>query len=156
MPSGAPYGYQYVRKSEHADARYDVVEHQAAVVREVFRRYVEDDESIAGLCRWLESSDVPTRSGKTRWDRATVWGMLRNPAYAGRAAFGKTARSHDDRPALNRTGRLAGRAGTLDQPHNPRAQPRRVDRGGGPRHHRRDRLRAGRAEAGRQQTLRGA
>jgi hypothetical protein len=41
---------------------------------------------------------------------ATVWGMLRNPAYAGRAGFGKTARSHDDRPALNRTGRLAGKA----------------------------------------------
>jgi DNA invertase Pin-like site-specific DNA recombinase len=108
--SGAPYGYRYVRKSEHAEARYEVVEHEAVVVRELFRRYIEEDASIAGLCRWLESSDMPTRSGKTCWDRATVWGMLRNPAYAGRAGFGKTARSHDDRPALNRTGRLAGKA----------------------------------------------
>jgi site-specific DNA recombinase len=107
--SGAPFGYRYVRKSDHADARYEVVEHEAVVVRDIFRRYTEDDVSIAGLCRWLESQGVSTRSGKTRWDRATVWGMLRNPAYAGRAAFGKTAIAHGDRPALNRTGRLAGK-----------------------------------------------
>jgi hypothetical protein len=33
---------------------------------------------------------VPTRTGKTGWNPATIWGMLRNPAYAGQAAFGKT------------------------------------------------------------------
>jgi site-specific DNA recombinase len=107
--SGAPFGYRYVRKSDHADACYEIVEHEAAVVRELFRRYTQQDESIAGLCRWLESQGVLTRSGKTRWDRTTVWGMLRNPAYAGRAAFGKTAVAHAERPALNRTGRRAGK-----------------------------------------------
>jgi site-specific DNA recombinase len=35
--------------------------------------------------------------------------MLRNPAYAGRACFGKTMRTADQ-PGLNRTARLAGRA----------------------------------------------
>jgi len=30
---------------------------------------------------------VPTRTRKTVWDRFAVWGMLRNPAYAGRACF---------------------------------------------------------------------
>ena len=108
--SGAPFGYRYVRKSDHADARYELVEHEAAVVRELFRRYTQEEASIAGLCRWLEAEGVATRSGKTRWDRATVWGMLRNPAYAGRAAFGKTAVAHGQRPALNRTGRLAGKS----------------------------------------------
>lgn len=107
--SGAPFGYRYVRKNDHADAHYEVVEHEATVVRDMFRRYVEKGDSIAGLCRWLESQGVSTRRGKTRWDRATVWGMLRNPAYAGRAAFGKTEVAHHDRPALNRTGRLAGK-----------------------------------------------
>ena len=36
--SGAPYGYRYVRKSEQADACYEIVESEAAVVRELFRR----------------------------------------------------------------------------------------------------------------------
>jgi site-specific DNA recombinase len=107
---GAPYGYRYVRKSDDADARYDVVEHQGVVVREIFTRYVDGGDSIAGLCRWLETQGIPTATGKARWDRSTVWGMLRNPAYAGRAGFGKTAQNHDSRPAATRSTRLAGKA----------------------------------------------
>jgi site-specific DNA recombinase len=30
--SGAPFGYRYVRKSDHADACYEIVPHEAAVV----------------------------------------------------------------------------------------------------------------------------
>jgi len=52
---------------------------------------------------------VPTRTGKSRWDRSVIWGMLRNPAYSGRACFGKTMTT-TDQPGLNRTARLAGRA----------------------------------------------
>jgi len=58
----------------------------------------------------LDDRDIPTPTGKSCWDRSTVWGILRNPAYAGRAAFGKTARSHDVRPAASRPVRLAGKA----------------------------------------------
>jgi len=38
-----------------------------------------------------------------------IWAMLRNPAYAGRACFGKTMRT-EATAGLNRTARLAGRA----------------------------------------------
>jgi site-specific DNA recombinase len=120
--SGAPFGYRYVRRSEHAEARYEVIEHEAAVVAEMFRRYVEDGTSIAGLLRWLSDSGALTRTGKTRWDRSTVAGMLHNPAYAGHAAFGKTM-SSPDRPAPNRVARQAGRGtprsttATVDRPH---------------------------------------
>jgi site-specific DNA recombinase len=107
--SGAPFGYRYVRKNEHGDARYDVVAHEAAVVAELYRRYVEDGVAIADLTRWLTATGGPTRTGKSRWDRSVVWGMLRNPAYPGRACFGKTVRTAD-RPGLNRTARLAGRS----------------------------------------------
>jgi site-specific DNA recombinase len=31
--SGAPFGYRYVRKNEHADARYEVVAHEACDCR---------------------------------------------------------------------------------------------------------------------------
>jgi site-specific DNA recombinase len=107
--SGAPYGYRYVRKSDHAEARYELVEPEATVVRELFRRYVQDGVSIADLARWLSEQQIPTRTGKARWDRSTVWGMLRNPAYAGRAAFAKTMRT-DQQARLTRPARLQGRS----------------------------------------------
>jgi DNA invertase Pin-like site-specific DNA recombinase len=107
--SGAPYGYRYVRKSDHAQARYEPVEPQASVVRELFGRYTQDGCSIAELARWLTDQQIPTRTGKARWDRSTVWGMLRNPAYAGRAGFAKTMRT-DQRARLTRPARLAGRS----------------------------------------------
>lgn len=75
---------------------------------ELFRRYTDDGASIADLTRWLTSSNTPTRTGKTRWDRSVVWGMLRNPVYQGQAAFGKTRTVHES-PGLNRRARLEGR-----------------------------------------------
>ncbi len=107
--SGAPFGYRYVRKSEHAEARYEIVAHEAAIVAELFARYADGGVAIGELARWLSGLGVVTRTGKPRWDRSTVWGMLRNPAYAGRACFGKTMRT-DQTAGLNRTARLAGRA----------------------------------------------
>ncbi|MGH2871860.1 MAG: recombinase family protein, partial [Solirubrobacteraceae bacterium] len=65
----------------------------AQVVREVFERYVADGVSIGELARWLTDRGILTATGKARWDRSSVWAMLRNPAYRGRAAFGKTKTS---------------------------------------------------------------
>ena len=105
---GAPFGYRYVRKTPESGARYEVAGHEAALVAEMFRRYADDGAAIADLGRWLTSQGVATRTGKERWDRSVIWGMLRNPAYAGTAVFGKTRVVHE--PAgLNRTARLAGR-----------------------------------------------
>ena len=106
--SGAPFGYRYVRKTPESGARYEVVPHEAALVAEMFRRYADDGAAIADLRRWLTEQGVRTRTGKERWDRSVIWGMLRNPAYCGKAVFGKTQAVHE--PAgLNRTARLAGR-----------------------------------------------
>ena len=107
--SGAPFGYRYVRKNAHTGAAYEIIEHEAALVAELFRRYADDGASIAELARWLTDSGVPTRTGKHRWDRSVIWGMLRNPAYAGRAVFGKTMIVHES-PARNRVARLQGRS----------------------------------------------
>jgi site-specific DNA recombinase len=77
-------------------------------VTEMFRRYADEGAAIADLRRWLTDQGVRTRTGKERWDRSVIWGMLRNPAYVGTAVFGKTQAVHE--PAgLNRTARLAGR-----------------------------------------------
>jgi site-specific DNA recombinase len=90
--AGAPYGYRYVRKTDTAAAYYEVLEAEAAVVRQVFARYTERGDSINAITRWLnDAAQIPTRTGTARWERSTVWGLLRNPAYAGRACYGKTA-----------------------------------------------------------------
>src|SRR6266566_1230109 len=106
---GAPFGYRYLRKNEHAGAAYEIIEDEAALVAEMFRRYADDGASIADLARWLTSQGVPTRTGKARWDRSVIWGMLRNPAYAGTAVFGKTQVLQES-PGLNRVARLQGRS----------------------------------------------
>ena len=90
---GAPYGYRYVRKTESSDAHYIVVEAEAEVVREIFQLYTRQLCSIGAIARQLNERKVPTRFGKSRWERSTVWGMLRNPAYEGKACFGKTERA---------------------------------------------------------------
>jgi site-specific DNA recombinase len=93
--SGAPYGYRYVRKSDEAQARYEIVEHEAATVREIFRCYIEDNVSLGALAKKLSKQGIPTASLKSLWDRSTVWGILRNPAYSGHAAFSKTMRTQE-------------------------------------------------------------
>src|SRR3990167_4327811 len=88
--SGAPYGYRYIRKSDEAPASYAVIEAEARVVRHVYELYTVTGLSIGAVTRWLNDQGVATRKPGSRWERSTVWAMLRNPAYRGAACFGKT------------------------------------------------------------------
>jgi site-specific DNA recombinase len=88
--SGAPYGYRYIRKADDALASYAVIEAEARVVQQVYEHYTVAGLSIGAIARWLNSEGVPTRKQTGRWERSVVWAMLRNPAYRGTAAFGKT------------------------------------------------------------------
>ena len=89
--SGAPYGYRYISKQEGGgQARYEIVLDEARVVRQIFAWVGHERVSIQEVCRRLQQAGERTRTGKTTWDRTTVWGILKNPAYKGTAAFGKT------------------------------------------------------------------
>ena len=111
--SGAPYGYRYVPKYEGSgQARYEILPDEARVVRQVFAWVGRDRLTIGEVCRRLTQAGEVTRTGKTVWDRSVVWGILRNPAYTGAAAFGKT-RQGPLRPRLRA------------QRHRP-VQPRRA------------------------------
>jgi site-specific DNA recombinase len=103
---GAPYGYCYVRKTQDTAAYYEIIEEQAAIVRKVYRWYTTDGLSIAAIMRRLNEQRVPTRKGISRWERSTVWAMLRNPAYKGLACFGKTKIA--ERQRITRALRLRG------------------------------------------------
>src|SRR5712692_8923305 len=89
--SGAPYGYRYVTKYEGGgQARDEILPDEARVIRQVFDWVGHHRLTIGEVCRRLTQAGEVTRTGKTVWDRSVVWGILKNPAYQGAAAFGKT------------------------------------------------------------------
>jgi site-specific DNA recombinase len=104
--SGAPYGYRYHKKTDSAVAYYEVIDKEAEVVRNVYKLYTADGLSIGAITRLLNREGIPTRTGRCRWERSTVWGMLRNPAYQGTACFGKTEPA--ERQKITRLLRLRG------------------------------------------------
>jgi site-specific DNA recombinase len=91
--SGAPYGYRYIRKTDEASAAYLVHEPEARVVRWVYEMYTVEGLSIGEITRRLNSVSIPTRKVSARWERSTVWALLRNSTYRGLACFGKTRAS---------------------------------------------------------------
>ena len=115
---GAPYGYRYIRKRDDNPAAYVVIEAEARVVRDVYEHYTGSGWSIAAITRWLNEQGVPTRKVGTRWERSTVWGMLRNPTYQGTACFGKTRRARRQR--VTRPLRLRGGAASRDSANHER------------------------------------
>jgi site-specific DNA recombinase len=87
----APYGYRYVSKHDgDGEARYDIVLEEARWVREMFTWVGLEGLSLSEVARRLAERGVPTQSGKARWDRTTIRGILINPSYVGAARYGKT------------------------------------------------------------------
>jgi len=95
--AAAPYGYNYKRKTAETAALYEVNEEEAFVVKEIYRLYTESFLSLGAVVKELNSRKIATRKGKERWTHTTVWAILRNPAYIGKACFGKTERTQRQR-----------------------------------------------------------
>jgi site-specific DNA recombinase len=89
--SCAPYGYRYVTKREGGgQARFEVNFEEGRVVKQIFDWVGGERVTLREVSRRLERAGAKTRKGGSYWDRSVIWGVLRNPAYIGEAAFGKT------------------------------------------------------------------
>jgi len=110
--SNAPYGYRYVPKSSTSSAQFEVLAEEAAVVQQIFAWVAHERCSLREVCRRLKKQGIRTRSGRRVWDPATVRGILRNPAYHGQAAYGKTR-------AQERRARLRPQRGRPEVPRRP-------------------------------------
>src|SRR5713101_7231219 len=89
--SNAPFGYRYVSVREGGgQARFEPVAEQAQIVQQIFSWIGRDRCSLAEVCRRLQKAGEVTATGKRIWSRQAVWHILQNPAYQGRAAYGKT------------------------------------------------------------------
>jgi site-specific DNA recombinase len=89
---GAPFGYYYQKVTDTSDAAYLIHTEEARIVREAFYLYCTKQLSIGEIAREFTRKQYKTRTGRTFWERSVIWGMLRNPAYCGKAAFRKTTR----------------------------------------------------------------
>jgi site-specific DNA recombinase len=118
--SSAPYGYRYVKKTETTASYYEIIEQEAEVVRKVYELYTEAGLSIGAIARWLNDHGIPTRKKISRWERSTIWAMLRNPAYVGKACFGKT----ESMPRQRITRPLRQRGGFSPRCSSNRERPR--------------------------------
>ena len=88
---GAPYGYRYIDKySGGGRAQYEINEVESGVVRKIFYWVGNERLSMGQVRRNLENMKIPSPKGKAIWDRSVIWAILKNPAYKGMAAFGKT------------------------------------------------------------------
>src|SRR5215467_12546627 len=117
--SGAPFGYCFVRKTDHSAAYYQIDKEQARVVRRMYELYSVQGLSIGAIARLLNEEAIPTAKRRGRWERSTVWGMLRNPAYKGQACFGKTMlapRQRITRPIRMRGGIASRNSASHERP----------------------------------------
>lgn len=103
---GAPYGYNYIRKTDDTAAYYEINEQEAVAVKEMFRMYTEDFCGIGAVARKFTAEQIPTRKNSARWERSVIWSMLRNPAYCGKACYGKT--EHAERQRITKPLRAKG------------------------------------------------
>jgi site-specific DNA recombinase len=95
--STAPYGYHYVRKQDGGGvARFEVVLHEARVVRQVFAWVGRDRLSIGEVCRRLKQTGEPTRTGKATWHAQEpslhrTGGLWQDAVHAPRTAVARPA-----------------------------------------------------------------
>ena len=89
--SSAPYGYRYVDKhTGGGKALYEIHEDESDVIRKIFFWVGRKRLSIGEARRRLKNMKILSPKGKDYWDRSVIWLILKNPAYKGQAAFGKT------------------------------------------------------------------
>jgi len=87
----APYGYRYISgKETHGQAIYQIDLEKARTVRQIFEWAGQERVPLQEIGRRLDKQGILTTTGKNKWSRTSIWQILKNPAYEGSAAFGRT------------------------------------------------------------------
>ncbi len=82
--SPVPYGYRV-----GDDGRPEVVEHEAEIVRRVYRMCVDEDLGASLIARQLNAEGVPLAKAGKRWYDGTIHRILSNETYKGTWWYGK-------------------------------------------------------------------
>jgi site-specific DNA recombinase len=86
----APFGYRLDPERPRDAAAVRTEPGEAVLVAQMFGWYLEPQVTLYRLAARLTGLGVATPTGKPRWNVASVRGILRNPAYTGRALTNRT------------------------------------------------------------------
>lgn len=86
-----PYGYRRIKNDRKTVI--EIVDTDANVIKKIFNLYVHERLSLNGICRKLGEDQIKSPKGNSRWFPATILGILKNRAYTGSAAYGKSEKS---------------------------------------------------------------
>lgn len=89
LSSKPPYGYRYIPKREGAPGYLVIDEHEAEIVRTVYRWIADEQLTVRQSVKRLNASGWRPRSGKAQWSTSTLHGILANPIYLGTAYFNR-------------------------------------------------------------------
>ena len=96
-----PYGYRYLRKTEHTPSQLLVEEQEAMVVQQMYRWLVEEQLSSYAIQQRLTAQGVPTRETNARgWAQSSVIRILSNPIYTGEAWYNRSQVANARRPRM--------------------------------------------------------
>jgi site-specific DNA recombinase len=104
-----PYGYRVDPERPRDPAGVHIDPAEAAIVRELFTRYLEAHETLRGLVKYVLGLGLPSPRGRARWSAASVRGILTNPAYTGQVYSGRKQMrpARQRRSATHPIGKLA-------------------------------------------------
>jgi site-specific DNA recombinase len=84
-----PYGYRVHPDRPRDPAGVTIEPTEGAIVQEVFRRYRQTHETLAGLSTYLLQLGITSPHGRRCWSGATLRGLLSNPTYTGVVYVGR-------------------------------------------------------------------
>lgn len=77
-----PFGYRKVKLVGAKGYTYEIVPEEAAIVRDIFDRYLLHDTPIMAIAKQLNDSGIPAPRS-SEWTPTTIKTILDNPTYAG-------------------------------------------------------------------------
>jgi len=86
----APYGYRSDPDRPRAPEGVRLEPTEAALVSEIFARYLCAGETLSSLAKYLTDQKIPSPSGKAYWRPQSVRRILTNPVYTGMVYAGRS------------------------------------------------------------------
>ena len=84
------YNFKYLLGYKKGkDGKPEIIPKEAEIIKRIFNMYL-DGMSLVDIAKRLETDNVPTKFGKTNWNRASILSILKNEKYVGDVLLQKT------------------------------------------------------------------
>ena len=104
VPVQAPYGYRYLADQASRRSQWLVVEEEAAIVEQVFAWYTDSGLTQQAIAHRLNGQGSPSPEGR-KWGSTAISRLLRQPAYMGKAYYGRKCADTSQIGQMRKAGR---------------------------------------------------